>query len=192
MSIQTELTRISDGVSDALVALEEKGVTIPDGIKVDGLADLIAAIEAGGGGVKMATLTFIPAENITLSNSASTPLLITHNSGFVPRGYVIQSMASPSGYDYPFNTYYAFDFWKMDIGNSRQYRSVSYCLVINGKNTESTRYYRSGFARLDFNNTNNWNDETVPIAPHTSYSLNLIAGCKYGVILYGYEDGVLL
>jgi hypothetical protein len=61
MSIQTELTRISDGVSDALVALEEKGVTIPDGIKVDGLADLIAAIESGGGNLNGVWGLFTPA-----------------------------------------------------------------------------------------------------------------------------------
>ena len=41
---------IDNAVSDALAALAEKGVTVPAGTKVDGLADLIAAIEAGGGG----------------------------------------------------------------------------------------------------------------------------------------------
>lgn len=38
-----------DGLDSALAALTEKGVTVPDGTKVDGLAALIAAIEAGGG-----------------------------------------------------------------------------------------------------------------------------------------------
>lgn len=38
-----------DGLDSALTALAEKGVTVPDGTKVDGLAALIAAIEAGGG-----------------------------------------------------------------------------------------------------------------------------------------------
>lgn len=50
MSIQTQIDRISGAVSSALAALTEKGVTVPDGATVDGLADLIAAIEAGGGG----------------------------------------------------------------------------------------------------------------------------------------------
>lgn len=48
MSIQTQIDRISDSVSAALTALTEKGVTVPDGTKVDGLASLIAAIESGG------------------------------------------------------------------------------------------------------------------------------------------------
>lgn len=50
MSVQTQIDRISGAVSAALAALTEKGVTVPDGTKVDGLAALIAAIEAGGGG----------------------------------------------------------------------------------------------------------------------------------------------
>lgn len=49
MSIQTQIDRISDSVSAALTALTEKGVTVPDGTKVDDLAALIAAIESGGG-----------------------------------------------------------------------------------------------------------------------------------------------
>ena len=40
---------IDNAVSDALAAITEKGVTVPAGTKVDGLADLIAAIESGGG-----------------------------------------------------------------------------------------------------------------------------------------------
>ena len=50
MSVQTQIDRISGAVSAALTALSEKGVTVPAGTKVDGLAALIAAIEAGGGG----------------------------------------------------------------------------------------------------------------------------------------------
>ena len=47
MSVQTQIDRISEAVQSALAALTEKGVTVPDGTKVDGLAALIAAIEAG-------------------------------------------------------------------------------------------------------------------------------------------------
>ena len=48
MSVQAQIDRISGAVSAALTALSEKGVTVPSGTKVDGLADLIAAIEVGG------------------------------------------------------------------------------------------------------------------------------------------------
>lgn len=50
MSIQSEINRISGNVSDALDAIEDKGVTIPSGANSDDLADLISQIESGGGG----------------------------------------------------------------------------------------------------------------------------------------------
>ena len=50
MSVQTQIDRISGAVSDALAALTEKGVTVPEETKVDGLAALIESIEADGAG----------------------------------------------------------------------------------------------------------------------------------------------
>lgn len=44
MSIQSEITRISGNVADALTAIAAKGVTIPQGAKSDDLADLIGSI----------------------------------------------------------------------------------------------------------------------------------------------------
>lgn len=70
-----------DGLDSALTALSEKGVTVPDGTKVDGLAALIAAIEAGGGsgGVNIATGTITFAENqksyLGFANLDFTPVL---------------------------------------------------------------------------------------------------------------------
>lgn len=50
MSVQTQIDRISGAVSDALAALAKKGVTVPAGTKVDGMAALIESIEADGAG----------------------------------------------------------------------------------------------------------------------------------------------
>ena len=50
MSIQTDLTRIKNAKSAIKAAIEGKGVTVPDGTLLDGMAALIDAIEAGGGG----------------------------------------------------------------------------------------------------------------------------------------------
>lgn len=47
MSIQSEITRLSGNVSDALDAIEAKGVTIPTGANSDDLADLIGQISSG-------------------------------------------------------------------------------------------------------------------------------------------------
>lgn len=48
MSIQTELTRITNAKAAVKAAIEGKGVTVPDGTLLDGMASLIESIEAGG------------------------------------------------------------------------------------------------------------------------------------------------
>lgn len=48
MSIQTELTRITNAKSAIKAAIEGKGVTVPDATLLDGMASLIESIEAGG------------------------------------------------------------------------------------------------------------------------------------------------
>lgn len=53
MSIQTELTRIINAKAAIKTAIEGKGVTVPDGTLLDGMAELIEAIEAGGGDIKI-------------------------------------------------------------------------------------------------------------------------------------------
>ena len=49
MSVQTELTRITNAKAAVKAAIEGKGVTVPDGMLLDGMAPLIESIEAGGG-----------------------------------------------------------------------------------------------------------------------------------------------
>lgn len=48
MSIQTELTRLTNAKAAIQAAIEGKGVTVPSGALLDGMAALIDAIEAGG------------------------------------------------------------------------------------------------------------------------------------------------
>lgn len=50
MSIQTELTRITNAKAAIKTAVEGKGVTVPDGTLLDGMASLIESIQAGSGG----------------------------------------------------------------------------------------------------------------------------------------------
>lgn len=50
MSIQTELTRLTNAKAAIKTAIEGKGVTVPGGTLLDGMAALIESIEAGGGG----------------------------------------------------------------------------------------------------------------------------------------------
>ena len=70
MSIQTELTRITNAKAAVKAAIEGKGVTVPDGTLLDGMAPLIESIEAGGGAdispwVDMVTFSITPAEDLT-------------------------------------------------------------------------------------------------------------------------------
>ena len=48
MSIQTKITRIESTKTAIATAIEGKGVTVPTGTKLDGLAALVEAISAGG------------------------------------------------------------------------------------------------------------------------------------------------
>ena len=86
MSIQTELTRITNAKASIVAAIEGKGVTVPDGTLLDGMASLIESIEAGVGNV--ATGTFTPVdrfENVT----------VEHGLGSAPSTIVVVPM--PTG-----------------------------------------------------------------------------------------------
>ena len=66
MSIQTELTRITNAKAAIKAAIEGKGVTVPNGTLLDGMAALIESIEAGGGGgvrVEQGSVTFAETQN---------------------------------------------------------------------------------------------------------------------------------
>lgn len=70
MSIQTELTRLTNAKAAIKAAIEGKGVTVPDATLLDGMAALIESIEAGGGGGNLfgtyfETGSIIPASDIT-------------------------------------------------------------------------------------------------------------------------------
>ena len=81
MSIQTELTRITNAKAAIKTAIEGKGVTVPDGTLLDGMAALIESIEAGGGynfdgdPRWISSGEFTPADTITVNNL--DPILFT-------------------------------------------------------------------------------------------------------------------
>ena len=79
-AMATHLGNEITGLNAALAALTEKGGTVPDGTKVDGLAALIAAIEAGGGGGGGATVSF---GSFTPSTDAKD-YVVAHDLGIVP------------------------------------------------------------------------------------------------------------
>ena len=91
MSIQTELTRIINAKAAIKTAIEGKGVTVPDGAKLDALAELIESIEAGGGGGNIATGTLVYA------NKTWGPTTISHNLGSVPEYMIMYKSPGESG-----------------------------------------------------------------------------------------------
>ena len=49
MGINSEIARLQTAKSDIASAIAAKGVTVPDGTKLDGMAALVQSIESGGG-----------------------------------------------------------------------------------------------------------------------------------------------
>lgn len=104
MSIQTELTRITNAKAAIKAAIEGKGVTVPDGTLLDGMAALIESIEAGGG-AKIATGTVVPAndQGITIEHGLGevpnvffwcTTNFVNHTTTDTFGGVVVSSRAS--------------------------------------------------------------------------------------------------
>ena len=78
MSIQTELTRLTNAKAAIQTAIEGKGVTVPSDTLLDGMAALIEGIEAGGGEVNVSTGSLTPVET-------TKTLTIQHNLGKIPK-----------------------------------------------------------------------------------------------------------
>lgn len=79
MSIQTELTRITNAKAAIKTAIEGKGVTVPDGTMLDGMAALIEAIEAGGG-IPIYTKNIVFAEDVKSAYTVNvSDILFTPN-----------------------------------------------------------------------------------------------------------------
>lgn len=69
MSVQGEITRIENVKAAIAAAIRDKGVTVPDGTKLDGLAALVDSIQTGGSG---GTDSGIQAQHITSASEAIT------------------------------------------------------------------------------------------------------------------------
>ena len=87
MSIQSEIDRIVGGKTAIATAIEGKGVAVPEGTKIDGMAALVEAIEAGGG-YEITTGNIRPSETTTslswehgLSTTPSLVLIYLRKGG---------------------------------------------------------------------------------------------------------------
>ena len=132
MSIQTELTRITNAKAAIKAAIEGKGVTVPDATLLDGMAALIESIEAGGGGGSgtgsgYATGTYTVASNITIGTDISKALKIDTGLSEVKIFAFSKNLkvSSPSNYEllsgiwvYNNGDYYGIRYHKESTSNS--------------------------------------------------------------------------
>lgn len=100
MSIQTELIRITNAKAAIKAAIEGKGVTVPNGTLLDGMAALIESIEAGGGDADFSSLvdaTACVSGTITPSSDTSNLFIYDDFSKVytVPRLCILFSEDAP-------------------------------------------------------------------------------------------------
>lgn len=110
MSIQSELTRLTDAKAAIKTAIEGKGVTVPDTTLLDGMAALIEAIEAGGGNIVAGSFT--PTSDIktyTVNHNFNTKdicfvVFMSANKNYVSRGITHSSYTAGGKSWQVFNT----------------------------------------------------------------------------------------
>ena len=68
MSISSEITRISNATTAIAQSIANKGVTVPSGTKIDGMAALIDSIQTGGGGAVQ------PSKALTVTSNGTTTI----------------------------------------------------------------------------------------------------------------------
>ena len=141
MSIQTELTRIINAKAAIKTAIEGKGVTVPDGALLDGMAALIESIEAGGSG---------GANNVSYGTYTATspaPSKVEHSLGVTPAALL-------------------FVYAGLTENITSQYDDALVAHIIPNKNSNSYRwmFYKSRFqsANLSANATSHlWSTGTT-------------------------------
>lgn len=101
MSVQSEITRLENAKSAIKAAIEGKGVTVPDGTLLDGMASLIESIEAGGGGNIVAG-SFTPTSNMNtfkVNHNFNTKdicfvVFMSGNKAYASRGVLYSSFVN--------------------------------------------------------------------------------------------------
>ena len=67
MSISSEITRISNAKTAIAESIANKGVTVPSGTKIDGMATLIDSIQTGGAAIQ-------PSKALTVTSNGTTTI----------------------------------------------------------------------------------------------------------------------
>ena len=70
MSVQSEITRLENAKNSISTAITNKGVTVPSGTKLDGMAALIGNIESGGANLQTKSVTYTANGTATITPDA--------------------------------------------------------------------------------------------------------------------------
>lgn len=185
MSIQTELTRITNAKAAIKAAIEGKGVTVPDATLLDGMAALIDAIEAGGG-VELqynrlypsATGTFTPAERTVVT--VNSPLVIEHNAGIIPFVVMVTSSDMAAANDLEFIAAWRIPHW------NAAYYNLNYLYSALSKRGSSSTTRHTYYGKEYSGKLDAWSIKNVVLAQgDTSFYVN--AGKTYTWTVYGIE-----
>ena len=184
MSVQTEITRIANAKTAIATAIEGKGVTVPEGTKLDGMAALIEGIEAGGG-VELqynrlylaATGTFTPAERTEVE--VNSPLVIEHNTGIIPFVVMVTSNGMAAAGDLEFIVA-----WQLRHSADHYDLSQLYSVLSKRGSSSTSRATKYGNAYSEKLDT--WGIKNVALAQgNISFFVN--AGKTYTWKVYGIE-----
>ena len=169
MSIQTELARITNAKAAVKAAIEGKGVTVPDGTLVDGMAPLIESIETG-----------INATGGTITVSSDVnDYVLTHGLGEVPKFFVIGMMENFSKLtDKTYILIGAFGF--SDVRSQYRISASSYMNAPDGVFKEAA-ITMTGDSRQSIASAN---EETITVA-YSGGLHKLIAGATYYWVAVG-------
>ena len=165
MSIATEVSRLQSAKASIKSAIEGKGVTVPDGTLLDGMASLIESIEAGGSGAKVAFGTF------TLSETKDTTgtFEVEHGLGVVP-DIVLVSLCNVQ---YSSKTYESDTVFGIRTGTKSAFGNMSSQKMVNKKNSTS-----GNNASYYFNVSNATVDSGIDI-DNTAYNINNADSSKF-------------
>ena len=184
MSVQTEITRIESAKTAIATAIEGKGVTVPEGTLIDGMAALIEGIEAGGG-VELqynrlypaATGTFTPAERTEVE--VDSPLVIEHNAGIIPFVVKITSNGMAAAGDLEFIVAWRIPHYATYYDHSQLYS------VLSRRGSSSTNR-DTKYGNVYSGNLETWDIKNAVLAQgNTIFYVN--AGKTYTWTVYGIE-----
>lgn len=90
MSVQSEITRISSAKTAIASAIAGKGVTVPNGTPLDGMAALIESIEASGGGSSSGYQVATGSVTATAKKGSGVKISVS-GFGFSPKAAIIMT-----------------------------------------------------------------------------------------------------